>query len=168
MSLDIYLYGPDSEEIASMNWLRNSFGLCTWAEDNVGEGKDRALWHVINDWSYAKSSEVDRPLFLKVVSEYSAAVMKLEQGYFLFDLPGYIQFVEPYKSHLPKERLFIGMEVIKGAKYVGHRMAIPMQHFGSAFHLTDPSFERYKRWMGELLEFANLLQDTGNTFYCSN
>lgn len=62
MSLNISLIDKKANIIISeMNWLRNPFGLCDWAEANVGDkikiGK-KDLWYVCNHWNYKKSSKI--------------------------------------------------------------------------------------------------------------
>lgn len=61
MSYDITVTTEDLE--LDMNWLRNSFGLCTFAENNIGDGQN-SLWHVCNDHAYDDSNNVDRAKLL--------------------------------------------------------------------------------------------------------
>ena len=183
MSLDIALYTDDPElPEVEMNWLRNPFGLRDWAEDNyriaTGAGeREIDLYHVINHWNYDRAEQVDRPLFKRVVDEYGAVLSGLDRGYFVFDLSGYIQFVEPHLSLINREYIIpsapeIGTR-IAGSKYVGKgacsRLAIPQEHFAPrAFNLGRCTLDRYKEWFGELVRFAELLQDERYRFYCSN
>lgn len=189
MGLDISLYTDDPELPAmDMNWLRNPFGLRDWAEDNyrIGTGviahggvtegpeHDPGLWHVINNWSHDRGGQVDRPLFKRVVDEYWSIIDNLEVGYFVFNLGGYLQFVEEHSSQLPREYIIpqhrIGRH-ITGSLTLGRgdRLAIPQDHFAHrAFNLGDPSLARYKAWFAELVRFAELLQDDRYHFYCSN
>jgi hypothetical protein len=171
MSLDITLTNRKTgTEVISMNWLRNPFGLCNWAEANVKPNTRVDLWYVCNNWDYDKSDRVDRRLFKCVVGEYWGEIQKLDRGYYAFDLPSYIQFVQPNVDFMPKETLF-QVDRIKDAIYDKQgRLLIPMEHFNnfSAFHLTDPSLAYMRQWFAELVRFAELLQDKDNEFYCSN
>ena len=100
MSLEIDLIEKETgNEVMSLNWLRNPFGLQTWAEDNVGmkivqrvrgiSGREELfedLRYVCNHWSYEDSSDIDRGLFKQVVDTYWKEIQKLEVGYFVFNL----------------------------------------------------------------------------------
>ncbi len=170
MSLDISV--TTSEEEVELNWLRNPFGLCNWAEDNVHPKTRRSLWYVCNHWSYKKSCRVNRPLFQEVVLAYWEQIKRLKQGYFVFDLPSYRQFIEPNISHLPTEspNPFSSVRWIKGSKYTNdRRLMVPMEHFDSSvFHLSVPRLGSYQDWFKRLVYAAELLQQTSAKFYCSN
>lgn len=201
MSLDIYLFDKDNTDIEDapeimwMNWLRNPFGLCNWAQDNVSHvlgtefdksfylgdfphlkdlesGKTESnLHYVINHWNYDKSDEVDRKLFKDVVDEYWKIIEKFERGYFFFDLSSYVQFVEPNKSSFPlRDSPFDNRTYIESIFYDKRiRMAIPMEYFKPAcFNLGECGLEDYKKWFKKLVEFAELLQNPQYKFYCSN
>lgn len=167
MSLDISLV-KHNETVVRMNWLRNPFGLCEWAEKNAAYvefkiGK-KDLWYVCNNWNYENSNKVNRTLFKKVVDKYWPIIKGLKRGYFFFGLPSYLQFIQP---HLKE---FSG-EGIDGIRYDEHKnLVIPQEYFNKeCFHLRDSSLERYKKWFLELVEFAELLQrDKQCEFYCSN
>jgi len=180
MSLDISLTKRDGGEVMEMNWLRNPFGLCQWAEDNarhMGLEPRKSLWYVINHWSYDKSRRVNRPLFRDVVYEYANKLIELSNGYYFFDLPSYRQFIEPHIDFLPIDgnRGGFGIKWIEGSKYdvlgskVG-RLMVPIEHFAKhqCFHLPDVSLGYYKKWYDDLIEFAELLQNREFRFYCSN
>ena len=100
MSLDIYVTNTRTDEKMDMNWLRNPFGLCSWAENNYTyfterePPEDKSLWYVINHWNYDKSVQVDKPLFLEVVKRYGNIIMKLDRGYFWFNEGGFKQFIQ--------------------------------------------------------------------------
>lgn len=127
MSLDISLEGKGGR-FHSMNWLRNPFGLCQWAEDNIelpaeveasllerakkhdeqGDYPKKAekgslLWFVCNRWCYERGGDIDRRLFLDVVKAYASGVEKLERGYYFFTFGAYRQFIEPYREKLPSD-----------------------------------------------------------------
>ena len=174
MSLDISLSDRISGvEIIEMNWLRNPFGLCQFAEDNFqfykGELEgDLDLWDVCNNWNYEKSEEIDRPEFKRVIDAYWKVLKDKEQLYYFFALPNFLQFV--YGNPLPMERKFM-WEEIKGKVHLEDwsKVGIPMEHFGhEAFHLNEPSTEKAKDWFAELVRFAELLQHKQYDFYCSN
>lgn len=181
MSLDIGLYQGE-QEVLSMNWLRNPYGLCNWAEDNfeMAKGKRGDLYDVCNQWAYGKSKKVDRKLFKRVVMRYSKFVKSLDEGYFLFDLACYRQFVQPnYELFLKDPSLgFSDLLRIYGEKYFDPkqgdtRLAIPMEQFNQgAFNLSHRAgqtmIEKYQEWFDELVEFAHELQDENLEFYCSN
>ena len=166
MSIDLHLYDGE-EEIISLNWLRNPFGLCNWAEDNVGD--NLRLHYVCNEWTYGKSDQVNRPLFKQVVEEYWARIQKLDAGYFFFDLSSYRQFVEPHIAAFPGKRLF-DIWSIDGSKYDQRgRLMIPMGHFDRPeFDVFKPSLEGYREWFSELVRFAEKLQNEKHRFYASN
>lgn len=170
MSLDISVAVGD-EEIA-LNWLRNPFGLCNWAEANVQPKTRRNLWYVCNHWAYDKAKRVNKPLFLEVVLAYWDAIQAMDRGYFVFDLPSYRQFIEPFVDYLPSRPHVMGdgQRWIKDSKYDDHqRLMIPMEHFVSpVFHLGDASLDEYRRWFSRLVDLARLLQEHGAVFYCSN
>lgn len=168
-----------------MNWLRNPYGLCQWVEDNVllpiglKPVEERRLRYVTNHWAYDKGGEVDRVLFLDVVTYYYQMVMPLTRGYFFFRMSRFIQFVLPNIDLIPVEKGPFNNVRIKDSLTVneGNQIGIPMEYFGHIrFGLNtryDPdgdnhSLARYKRWMGELLEFAEELQDPTTIFLCSN
>ena len=174
MSLDIYLTDKKTgDEVADMNWFRNPFGLCQWAEDNYEyvnghEGK-KSLWYVCNHWSYAKSGRVNRKLFKDVVHEYWDTISFIKQGYFFFNLPSYRQFIEGKLNYLPGNDGIFNRSIL-GQKYdIKSRLLIPMEHFGDRlFGISKHTLDDYREWFKELLWFAELLQDKNNRFYCSN
>jgi hypothetical protein len=175
MSLDISLVKKDGTEVMSMNWLRNPFGLCQWAEDNAhyaGLKPRKRLWYVCNNWNYKNSRRINRPLFRDVVYEYANKLMELSRGYYFFDLPSYRQFIEPHKDFLPWEAgAFFGNPWITGSKYDDRkRLMVPVEHFAmhGCFALPDVSLGYYKKWYDDLIEFAELLQDKTFKFHCSN
>lgn len=176
MSLDISLF-DGNYEVMSMNWLRNPFGLCNWAEDNVceiglskGINVKHSLWHVINTWSYNKSENIDRRAFLNIVKAYWYIIKEIKQGYFFFTLSSYRQFIKPHEESLPGHWI---MEIyhIDGSKYTKEKevLMIPMEHFSHpCFYLSHCSLEDYKRWFDTLGIFALKLQNEKYKFYCSN
>lgn len=175
MSLNITLTNnKQKEELASINWLRNPFGLCNWAEDNVKptDLKEKDLYYVVNHWNYEKSDQINRALFKKVVYDYWYEIRKLERGYFFFTLQTYIQFVEPNLSALPKVNIHFLNNVnrIKDSYYTDdNRIAVPQEYFNNPiFNLSGSTLEHYKNWFKELVDFADLLQNKDNAFYCSN
>ena len=172
MSLDIALIDKDDNEVLSMNWLRNPFGLCQWAEDNTPHltyhGKD--LYYVCNHWAYKMGNRINRPLFKEVVDLYWAEIQKLERGYFHFDLPEYFQFVHQHYHLFP---IVPGYQhiAIKDSLYDNERrIAIPQEYFGHAdFSLGNCyTLDHYKAWFKQLVDFAERLQDKNLKFYCSN
>lgn len=184
MSLDIHLYpknGNIETEVASMNWLRNPYGLCNWAEDNVeaaGVKFDTKLWYVVNHWNYKKSPKVNRALFKSVVDGYWRVIQKLDKGYFFFNVYSYIQFVESHRDLLPKEYIkIINEERIKGLCHaLPDKIGIPIEYFTlECFNLGfnhgdkfEAPLDKYKAWFFELVQFAEKLQDENLQFYCSN
>lgn len=191
MSLDIHLFklvAPDGvevddknkvnlnklepEEVASMNWLRNPFGLCNWAEDNfeaVGAKTDTKLSFVINNWSYETSNDINRELFKSVVDGYWKVLQKIDKGYFFFDIYSYLQFIEPNRKKLPTEHdNILGIDLITGMNWKLSKVGIPMEHFTKKIIDIDNSLDHYKDWFNELVEFSNKLQDKKLIFYCSN
>jgi hypothetical protein len=176
MSLDISLYNKEGECVQSMNWLRNPFGLCVWAEDNAhhvwkcAPKPIETLWYVCNHWSYAKSGRVNRLRFGEVVNHYAETLLNLEKSFYFFALPAYRQFIQPNELLLPREQLFTGTWHIKDSFYDDRlRLAIPVEHFSHAcFCLDKPTTGSYQDWFRELVRFADALQDKSLTFYCSN
>lgn len=165
MGLYIQLCDNNNQEIISLNWLRNPFGLCNWAEDNVGV--DNALWRVCNNWSYDKAYLCNRPLFKSAVDSYWANIQSKPAFYFYFTDKQYRQFVEPYLMFFP---LFIHFEQTDG------RIAIPLSQFDRELppkiHVRRSNSkslkQQYLDWFAELVRFAELLQNEDYSFYCSN
>lgn len=166
MSLDIDLYRGE-EEVAQMNWLRNPFGLCNWAEDNTAHvgytppQSNRRLWYVCNNWAYDESKNIDRKLFQEVVLNYKKVIDELKIGYFFFNRTS--------KQHLycKEDPASLTMRPAPGDRYM-----ISIETFAACtttINLGDKvTLEAYKEWFGELVKFAELLQDESLTFYCSN
>lgn len=181
MSLDIVLRDENDEVIAEMNWLRNQFGLCNWAEDNAcfifgkpQEGTER-LWYVCNHWAYDASDSVDRALFLNVVKRYWDTLSALDNSFFFFSTSAYRQFIEPNQDKIaldPKWKSSWGTpKWFRGSRYDGQgRLMIPVNEFSNTvFSLGDlVSHERYLEWFSKLLNFAELLQNKNYRFECSN
>jgi hypothetical protein len=197
MSLDIGLYegdGDDAREVASLNWLRNPFGLCQWAEDNAEPGVDDSLWCACNHWNYDKSAEVNRPLFKAIVDAYAAKVAKLEVGHFYFDtLDGFYGLVAPERASNAEFMKQMGLLHTGMAAHLcldsrlnvddpletpgafsdeKGRLAIPQDEFSTytkgRMYGSDMGLSYYKEWFGRLEAFADLLQDQSLRFYCSN
>ena len=186
MSLDIYVTNTRTDEKMDMNWLRNPFGLCSWAENNYTyfterePPEDKSLWYVINHWNYDKSVQVDKPLFLEVVKRYGSIIMRLDRGYFWFNEGGFRQFIQPHLDVLPmsSDQAFesYGFEAtvryhFDQKEYIG----IPMSYLRHpCFGLSDKSrpdahtLIRYRLWYQQLIDFAEMLQDPDAVFYCSN
>jgi hypothetical protein len=167
MSLEIRLSDKKTdEEVMSLNWLRNPFGLERWAEANVCEiyvsKEEERLRYVCNHWNYDKSKEIDKQLFEKVVDNYWAVIKNLEVGYFAFNLPEYRQFVEG----------MIGKNLkMKDYRYRNNptEIVINMELFKGEFVFTDSKgLEGYKGWFRQLVAFAEKLQEPDMVFYCSN
>jgi hypothetical protein len=170
MSLDISLYNRKTgEDIIEMNWLRNPFGLERWASDNANLEMKKDLWYVCNHWNYKKASRVNRGLFKSVVDKYWEVISNLTEGFFCFDLPAYRQFVEGKTQFMVQEDWAFGQR-IKGAKYEGERLAIPMWQFTpQVIDLGGKNkLEDYQEWFRELVRFAELLQNENYRLYCSN
>lgn len=176
MSLDISLCNKDDDsDYVSMNWLRNPFGLERWAEDNFKYAtKDFAipvtlsasLWDVCNKWSYDDSEHVDRALFKHVVDVYNIEIKQLKVGYFWFDIYSLMQFVVPDYSRFPKDPRW---NRILGSHFHEDKLGIPQEYFGRVCGGEKYcALSYYKKWFGELVEFAELLQDPAYVFYCSN
>jgi hypothetical protein len=173
MSLDISLTDKCGDEIASLNWLRNPFGLERWAQHNVEYAVRDAfhvtdrLWYVCNHWNYKHSEDVDRRRFKQVVDSYNMVIQQLEVGYFWFDASELIQFVFPHAAQFKGHWLDDG-----GQKHYNQLLGIPQPQF--CHFWFEPSAEKhytleyYKHWFCELVDFADLLQDRENEFYCSN
>ena len=177
MSLDISLHTKDGEEVAAMNWLRNPFGLCNWAEDNYVSPNaitSQRLYFACNHWAYDNSKNINRTMFLNAATEYNEQIQALKEGFFYFDLPGYRQFVQPHMRLFPSSIPRFGNTThIDGEQYIGDRLAIPMEHFQPIeFNIFFGEFTsllaQYKAWMRKLIDFAVKLQDTSLEFYCSN
>lgn len=181
MSLDISVYNPETGETIDMNWLRNPYGLCNWAEANYNyktesrpdDESEQRLWHVVNNWAYDTSDQVDRKLFLDVVRRYGQVLLHdLNQGYFFFTEKGLEQFVLPHLS-LVQVPIYEPPAVKIG--YPHKEYGIPMDYLGhSCFGLSDRyrsdahTLRHYQAWCQQLIDFAELLQVPGTTFYCSN
>ncbi|BDA74393.1 hypothetical protein CAL7716_085590 [Calothrix sp. PCC 7716] len=169
MSLKIALYDGE-QEIISMNWTRNPFGLCRWAEDNFGF--DNHLWHVCNEWSYNKAHYIDRALFQQVVHSYYKRLHGHLDFYFYFNNTQFNQFIRNYLDYFPLSSNGIVGSVVQPDR----RLAIPMHHFDEEMpemlqirrRKEITVCQQYRAWFGELMHFADLLQNANYSFYCSN
>ena len=174
MSLDISV-SKDGEELASINWLRNPFGLEQWAERNVGDKVSNfgiTLYDVCNNWAYDEAKNVDRKLFKDIVDLYWDEIRRMERGYFFFNFQEYVGLI-PYYHGFPVEKpnWFDSIAEIKDAIWKGDLYGIPQEYFcndnifhlGIHFHLVA-----YQLWFKELVDIAELLQDPETEFYCSN
>lgn len=173
MSLDLYLY-TDTEEIASMSWLRNPFGLCQWAEDNFGG--DGMLAFVCNQWAYDKCEEIDRAMFKRVVDEYWERIKQAPISYFWFNESQYNQFLKPHESYFIQDVLG---GIAGRLQTIDNRKGIPISYFDKPD--PPPSLdlkrkrnqsstikENYETWFHELVVFADKLQNQEYKFYCEN
>lgn len=175
MSYDISLsrkakdscYDPDAyalDDVHSMNWLRNPFGLCTFAEDNVGDGSS-ALWHVCNDHAYDKVKDLDRAKFLMVVREYWERIRSMEKASFYFTPGSYDQFAKQYPKIMPP-LLHGDLE----AAVAPLQILIPVEKFQHApnFGWRNQSvLQYYKDRFQELVELATTMQDPEIEIYIS-
>lgn len=167
------------EEIISINWLRNPFGLCQWAEDNADPKIDFTLWFVCNEWSYDKSAKINRPMFKAVVDAYGEKVRSLNAGYFWFPVDRWPQTIEQMKSGaLPSPRNSDGWILehpLKNPNCVlrDAKIGIPQEWFSCTYRphplrwAWDASLDAYRTWFGQLESLAEQLQDEQYEFYCS-
>lgn len=174
MGLDLSLFRGD-EEVVELNWSRNPFGLCQWAEDNADPGIDFSLYFVCNEWAYSKGDQVNRPLFKSVVDAYGEMVKALEFGYFWFPESNLEQSVRNFQSGNYPTPGLVTVEMVQQARFVEFRngkYGIPMTMFHSPHSRFDYSEDlrlpRYKEWFTRLESFAEQLQDETLRFYCSN
>ncbi len=158
-----------------MNWLRNPFGLCQFAEDNAGDG-DQSLWHVCNDHSYEQSMNVDRGRFLRVVSDYWDRIRGLESAHFFFTFGAYVQFAPSYPDAMLLQPR--GWRSGESRWEEGGRLAISVAEFqrydrqrgisnGFAWRGT-PVLTHYKQRFENLLELANAMQDPDASIHISS
>lgn len=182
MSLDLYLYDRETdEEVAWVNWLRNPFGLCNWAMDNVDHdlGASITLHRVCNMWSYDKGDDINRELFKTVVDDYGRCVMELKCGYFCFDDWGkaLANFTSGNWSAPTCPDRWWPFDYLNDHKDVinlNGKLAIPQEWFSNPmqsdpfYPAWDASLVAYQAWYRQLMDFANLLQDDRYRFYCSN
>lgn len=182
MSLDISLTTKDEEEIMDMNWFRNPYGLCNWAEDNLEYlelqpgSESSTLYYVCNHWAYDKSKDVDRKLFKGVVDYYWEHIKDMDRAYYFFDLSSYRQFVEPSLHLIPKVKNILGQLDIMDIVYMREqrgRIGIDVEYFkpkefNLSRHNTTSMLKDSKKWFKQLVEFAEELQDEATIFYCSN
>lgn len=174
MGLDLVLtHKKNGEDDYSLNWLRNPFGLCNWVEDNTDLKLKKDLYYVCNRWAYDNAKNLNRKLFQEVVLAYQEPINNLERGYFWFDLPSYIAFIQPNIHSLPMRTSTLGGQPrIDAAIYNrnGDKYGIPMEYFGaSCFHMGGRhTLKHYKEWYGRLVEFAEVMQNRDYRFHCSN
>lgn len=181
MSLDIDVRNPKTGVSLEMNWLRNPYGLCSWAEDNYNyqtesspdDESEQRLWHVINHWNYDKSDQVDKELFYSVVMRYGNVILNdLKQGYFFFTEQALKQFIFPHLTVLSWTKDTLPGVVIKHPII---KLGIPMDYFShecfglsSEYRPNAHTLERYQAWFQQLMDFATILRDPDAEFYCSN
>lgn len=179
MSLDIYVNNPKTGASMDMNWLRNPYGLCSWAESNYDyqtesqTPEQKSLWWVINHWNYDKSEQVDRKLFLNVVNRYGNVLINdLKQGHFFFTEQELKQFIFPHLTVLSWTKDTLPGVVIKHPVV---QLGIPMEFFehpcfglSSKYRPNAHTLDRYQAWFQELMNFAEILRNPDAEFYCSN
>ena len=183
MSLDISVMSKHTGESMDMNWLRNPFGLCPWAEANYNYATERqppeeqSLWYVINHWNYDTSDQVDKPLFLEVVKRYGVVLHQLERGYFFFTETGLEQFVWPCVGVTSMVEIRRGQppDIVTVGRGEEKEYGLPMEKFGDpCYHLSDRyrphahTLGHYLSWYRDLIRFAEILQEPDASFYCSN
>lgn len=151
MSLDIHLSCKScGNEIKSMNWLRNPFGLIYWIKDNTGID----LWHVINEHSYRNSHKVDREEFLKLAEAAYEAVSRLDKAHFKVQA---------------KDAGYFGLSLDLADRVEDGYAFFPLcDSVCQAAGLGHASLDSYKKWTEELLDFAKALQSDSVEYYCSN
>lgn len=57
---------------------------------------------------------------------------------------------------------------IRGEKYIGDKLFIPVEQFAGTVFSVHASTAYYVKWFSELVDFAELLQDESLQFYASN
>lgn len=154
-------------EIASMDWLRNLFGLCTFVEDNVGD-RVQSLWHVCNDQAYKVMGELDRRKFRRIVLAYWDRLRNLDKAYFYFDFHAYVQFMPNYSQAMtlpqhPHDES-VGLWAPGTSGDDPDRLGIRIerfQHYGRQhFSWGDtPVLDFYKDWFKRLMHIAEVMQD---------
>jgi hypothetical protein len=174
MGLDLSLYDEKEQEICSLNWLRNPFGLCECVEQNVEHemrmqiARETSLYYVCNHWNYNKSKHIDRNLFLTVVKNYDKIFQNIETLYFFFNFKDFLSFCSKHSQHFPRDQF----DHIKGIIYHNNNnqvVGIPINHFRHpCWHLGSVDQCYYYQWMKRLVEFAEALQNQKYKFYCSN
>ena len=126
MSLKLYLEDKHNNEIKSITWPRNPFGLCNWAEDNVGDDRS-SLHHVCNAWQYEKASQCDRPLFQQVVEHYWQKILALDNNScFWFTPPQIKEWISPKKHLFPSS---VTDKLASSLEQAGLQIGIPMWCF---------------------------------------
>ncbi len=183
MSLDISVTNKRTDESMDMNWLRNPFGLCNWAEANFNYATEsepayeQSLHYAINHWNYDKADQVDKPFFLEVVKRYGIVLHQLERGYFFFTEKGLEQFVWPCVGITSMIEIRRGQppDIVRVGRGEEKEYGLPMEKFGDpCYHLSDKyrpnahTLTHYQDWYRELITFAERLQDPDAVFYCSN
>jgi hypothetical protein len=166
MSYDITVTTDGTEH--SLNWLRNPFGLCDFAEDNVGDGKN-SLWHVCNDHAYDDVDKIDRAEFLRVVEEYWDRLRGLERGFFHFTFSSYVQFQNDYAGCMRVQRSHEDYEWADDRAVL--RLAAERFQPASNFSWSSTGecpLDFYKGWFERLLNLARAMQDPNARIYISN
>lgn len=180
MSYNITVYDEKGEEIFSMNWLRNPFGLIAWAEANTSvppifwDGKKWTLYKVLNEFNYDKAKgltdehckeRIARGLFIEVINKHWEQISELESGYFKFNGWQYINWVEGIKDKMPKDV----KGRIEGIEPQNGDVLIPQEHFiGLEDDFDDLSLNFYKAWFFELVQLSLYLKHPGTYVEISN
>lgn len=165
MSYDLILFEGE-EEIASINWIRNPFGLQRWACDNVHIETEIGLWEVCNKWSYKESNNIDRALFKRVVNAYNEVIQSMTEGWFWFDKDTWNQTKNQFASGNYPAPTWWNRDCSHPMEWEHRgRIRIPMNMFehNGQMNLTD-----YKSWFSELVHIADLMQDPEVEVYISN
>ncbi len=170
MGLQMTLRREDGTEAAEMNWF-GPYGLSAWADGNYTyfTGKTpkqpRTIWGITHTWTYARSVEIDRELFLRMVLKRGEVLMNLTESYFFVTAALYQSEIVPNQRCFP----MADYRRIRGQVYDGERIGIPVE----LFTFLDVGYRKtigtamYQAWYEQLIAFADLMQDTSLSFYCS-
>lgn len=175
MSLDIWIRNEVTGQDLDMNWLRNPFGLCNWAEDTYlyetkyeSVPEEQSLYYVVNGWSYDESGKVDKPLFLEIVQRYGKVILNVNKGFFWFHRD---KFPDNLSYHV-KPHHTMEISNLLGTSNVQHysdKIGLRMEDVTKFVDLGHKNgLADYKIWYRQLINFAEALQHPDSVFYCSN
>lgn len=181
MALDITVTNNSTGETKHINWLRNSFGLCQWAEQNYlfalkldGVPGNESLYYACNHWNYHTGHQIDKRFFLETVLRYGSILLNISSGYFFFTSSALDKTVMP-NAHLLTHPLTIQPVAFWNDYGSANRSLIAYYGINQEafvhdeFHLFGKHhLSSYKLWYQELIDIAIFLQRPEATFYCSN
>jgi len=169
MSFDMSLSGKDDSDVASMNWLRNPFGLRDWIRDNAGI--DITPFFP----TYDKSETIDRKAALSIVKKAQNMVVQLDKPFFKVSKSSLENEKYPFWAGFDSDmkRLITSWPIEQNDEYIYYFMPetatyVMQLDWLPGGYRCDTGFAYYRKWVDELVAFCQLLQDENLTYYADD